>query len=150
MRLVAGRTKMHSMSWDVWVFVATPEIERVDQLHADYEFPPLDRDAVLAAARQVFGQIELLGETTIRLDGPDVWADCSLPSARGTAYERGSLKLNVRGWSENLIPRILEFASQLGARAFDNQTGDWLTFDEGMQSLAHWSGYRDRTTGQTP
>ena len=136
------------MSWDVWVFIAPPGLESIDDLPADYSFPPISRHDEYAAAVAAFGSVQSLGwvEDTFspvdltdaaffRVDGPDVDGELSTPDG-------GSLMLNIRGGSGRLAAAVLEFATLLGARAFDMQSGAWLTAEEGAASFARWAGYR--------
>lgn len=81
----------------------------------------------------------------IRIDGSHVYAELHLPDDFDDTRARGMLTLNLHGGTEELVASILNFASDLDARAFDLQTGDWLAIEDGATSFARWEGYRERT-----
>ncbi len=154
------------MSWDVWIFRAPPGLVSIEDMPPDYTFPPLDRQAVYTAARHVFGHVEALGwvdtddgkgtfapvilehAAFLRVDGPDVYGEIGLALEADNDNEQGPLTMNIRSGSEEMARRVLEFAAALGARAFDLQSGDWLTADAGAGSFARWIAYRDRVVDQ--
>jgi hypothetical protein len=135
------------MSWDVWLFVPPSDTAAVSDLQADYSFPPLDPDAVLEAARSVFPSATVIDGRFVNIEGPEFFAEAYLPDPQGeTAQSRGSFTMNVRGFDESTIEQILTLASELGCRALDLQTGDWLTPETGAASLGSWADYQERVT----
>jgi hypothetical protein len=82
--------------------------------------------------------------STLRIDGPDVYADLSLDDSQD------QFMLNVIGGSERLTTVIHEFAARLNARAVDLQTGDWLTVEDGEASFAAWGAYKRRVAAPRP
>ncbi len=159
-------TLRFDMSWDVWIFRAPPGLVSIEDMPPNYTFPPLDRQAVYTAARHVFGHVEALGwvdtddgkgtlapvilehAAFLRVDGPNVYGEIGLTLEGDNGNERGQLTMNIRSGSEAMVTSILEFAATLRARAFDLQSGDWLTPDAGAGSFARWIGYCDRVVGQ--
>jgi hypothetical protein len=135
------------VSWDVWLFVPPSGTARIEDVRPDYQFPPLDPVGVMDVAREVFGSAWLLHDGWGNIDGPEIFAEVSLPHPDDdSSYRRGSVQLHVRGFGERTVEKILEFADELGCRAFDNHTGDWLSLVEGQKSVTRWQGYRAQVT----
>jgi hypothetical protein len=149
------------VSWDVWIIRPPEGVEAVSDLRSGDVLASFNRREVHAAAEAAFGRVEAIGgvgstdtgtsapgdvvdASTLRIDGPDVYADLSLDDSQD------QLMLNVIGGSERLTTVILEFAAHLEARALDLQTGDWLTVEDGEASFAAWGAYKRRVTAPRP
>lgn len=148
------------MSWDVWIVNVPEGLQSFDELPADYELAPIGRATIIDVSRRHLGHVEPRGwsETHgafvavsdndavfLAIDGPDVFGELGLPNASDGGT--GSVTLNIRGGSDMLIPTILRWAQELGARAFDMQSGDWLRSDDGATSFEEWNRYRASLLG---
>jgi hypothetical protein len=153
--------KEAAVSWDVWIIRPPEGVDAVSDLRSGDVLASFNRREVHAAAEAAFGRVEAIGRvgstdpgtsspedvvdaSTLRIDGPDVYADLSLDDSQD------QLMLNVIGGSERLTTVILEFAARLNARAVDLQTGDWLTVEDGEASFAAWGAYKRRVAAPRP
>ena len=149
------------MSWGVWIVNAPAGLASFDELSAGHEFPPIDRTRIIDVARRHLGDVEPRGcsesesafvavpddqASFLAINGPDVSGELSLPEEPDT--NAGSVTLNIRSGSDRMVPTILRYVEELGARAFDMQTGDWLRTDDGASSFDEWCKYRASVLGE--
>ena len=129
-----------AVSWDVYCFVVPEDVDKVSDIPPAY-VPPAIASApdVLDALRQRCAAVNASDPTWLVVDDPQLFAEVSV---KGESPD--GIMFFVRGGSSP-GPLIAQVAADLGCRALDCNSGEWLDGDDG--SFASWKRFRDRVVG---
>jgi hypothetical protein len=131
-----------AVSWDVFCFVVPDGIGKVSDIPPAYA-PPVIASAsdVLDALRQRCAAVDASDQTWVVVNDPRLFAEVSV---KGESPD--GIMFFVRGGSSP-GPLIAQVAADLGCRALDCSSGEWLYGGDG--SFAAWKSFRDRVVGDS-
>lgn len=122
------------MSWDVYCFVVPADVDKVSDIRPAYDPPALaNAPDVLDALRRRCAGVDASDPTWVVVDDPQLFAQVSVMGDSPTG-----IMFFVRGGSSP-GPVIAQVAADLGCRAIDCNSGEWL--DGGEGSFASWKTF---------
>lgn len=128
------------VSWDVYCFVVPGEVDNVSDIPPDYVAPAMgSAAAVLRALRHRCASVDVSDPTWAVVDDPRMSAEVSIKGETPDGF-----MFFVRGGSSPGL-LIAQVATDLGCRALDCSSGDWL--DGGGGAFEDWKRFRDRVVG---
>ena len=129
-----------AVSWDVYCFVVPDDVDKVSDIPPGYAPPAIaSASEVLDALRQRCATVDASDQTWVVVDDRQLFAEVSVKGE-----SPNGIMFFVRGGSSP-GPLIAQVAADLGCRALDCNSGDWL--DGGDGSFAAWKSFRDRVVG---
>jgi hypothetical protein len=128
------------MSWDLMLLPFSPEWASAEDIPGDWTPGVLGpRATVVAALTEVFPGVSEDGEGRFSLN--EDWTEIVV----GTEDPTESVNVYLRaGAAPSTMERLVRFASLLGTRALDIQTGEFLTPTSGAESYAKWQNWLER------
>ena len=131
------------MSWDVGI-LNLGDFASVEDIPEDHQLQPIGPvETVRHAIDRLFPGVQFDSEGWGSFSAGD-WS-VEFNSLKTDPVE--SITLHVRG-GEDAVPAILALTEELGVRALDYSTGDFLNEEVGRESFLRWKAYRDRVVNK--
>jgi len=135
------------VSWDVFASRFPAETRFIKELAKDWRPDPI------GARADVINQIlDVVPNADFSTDSDDGHIDSegfSIEVTLGGGDRVDSIMFHVRGSGAPPLC-VLKIIHRLGIRAYDCQTGEFLTADQSGKSFSDWQQYRDRVIEKKP